>query len=54
MEKTNANFRVMKLKETHSDELRRASDTMTMLRIWSLLGGAAQLRDRTVVNRVLG
>ncbi len=46
--------RVIKLKETHPDELARGSDAMTVFRIWSLLGGATQMRDSTVVNRIIG
>ena len=46
--------RVLKLKETHPEEIDRASDAQTMFRIWSLLGGQAQMRDRTICNRVLG
>ena len=47
-------IRVLKLKETHPEEMGRASDAQTMFRIWSLLGGQAQMRDRTICNRVLG
>lgn len=47
-------IRVLKLKETHPEETGRASDAQTMFRIWSLLGGQAQMRDRTICNRVLG
>lgn len=47
-------IRVLKLKETHPEEMGRASDAQTMFRIWSLLGGQTQLRDRTICNRVLG
>lgn len=54
MVKHNSELRVIKLKETHPEEIARASDTMATFRIWSLLGGAAQLRDRTISNRVLG
>jgi len=50
----NSEIRVLKLKETHSEEVDRVSDAQTMLRIWSLLGGASQMRDRTICNRVLG
>lgn len=54
MIKTNSEVRVLKLKETHAEEVGRASDAQTVLRIWSLLGGGAQMRDRTICNRVLG
>ena len=54
MIKKTSEIRVLKLKETHPEELGRASDAQTMLRIWSLLGGQAQMRDRTICNRVLG
>tara|TARA_R110002072_G_scaffold241302_1_gene400174 strand:+ start:198 stop:362 length:165 start_codon:yes stop_codon:yes gene_type:complete len=46
--------RVIKLKDTHPDEKGHASDMMATFRIWSLLGGAEQMRDRTVANRFLG
>jgi len=54
MVKHNSEIRVIKLKETHPEEINRASDAMAMFRIWSLLGGAAQMRDRTLVNRTIG
>jgi hypothetical protein len=47
-------IRVLKLKETHPEEMGHASDAQTMFRIWSLLGGQAQMRDRTIFNRTLG
>ena len=50
----NSEVRVIKLKDAHPDEKGRASDMMTTFRIWSLLGGADSLRDRTLGNRYLG
>jgi len=50
----NSEVRVIKLKETHPDEMGRAGDMVTTFRIWSLLGGADSLRDRTLGNRYLG
>lgn len=50
----NSEVRVIRLKETHPDEMGRASDMMTTFRIWTLLGGAGDLRDRTLGNRYLG
>ena len=47
-------IRVLKLKETHPEEIGGRSDAQTMFRIWSLLGGAQQMRDRTIYNRALG
>ena len=47
-------IRVLKLKETHTEEIGGRSDAQTMFRIWSLLGGAQQMRDRTIYNRALG
>lgn len=54
MVKDNSDVRVIRLKETHAEEMRRASDMITTLRIWTLLGGAEHLRDRTIANRYLG
>ena len=54
MNKNSPEIRVLKLKETHPEEADRSSDAQTMFRIWSLLGGQAQMRDRTICNRVLG
>ncbi|WP_158514972.1 hypothetical protein [Nioella nitratireducens] len=53
MVKQSSETRVIKLRETHPEEISRGSDAMAVFRIWSLLGGAAQTRDRTIVNRVL-
>ena len=50
---TKSEVRVLKLKETHPEEMGRASDAQTMFRIWSLLGGQAKMRDRTICNRAL-
>jgi len=50
----NSEVRVIRLKETHPDEMGRAGDMMTTFRIWTLLGGSEGLRDRTVGNRYLG
>lgn len=50
----NSEVRVIKLKETHPDEMGRANDMTATFRIWSLLGGDHQMRDRTVGSRILG
>lgn len=50
----NSEVRVIKLKETHPDEMGQSGDMMTTFRIWSLLGGSECLRDRTLGNRHLG
>ena len=54
MVNNNSEVRVIKLKETHPDEMGRAGDMMTTFRIWTLLGGADTLRDRTICNRHFG
>ncbi|AKS44591.1 hypothetical protein SAMN05444287_2499 [Octadecabacter temperatus] len=45
---------VMKLSETHADEINQESDVMAIFRIWTHLTGGETMRDLTVANRKLG
>ncbi len=54
MVSNNSEVRVIKLKETHPEEMGRAGHGMATFRIWSLLGGAEEMRDRSVGNRIIG
>jgi hypothetical protein len=54
MVNNNSEVRVIKLKETHPDEMGRSGDMMKTLRIWTLLGSAEALHDRTVGDRHFG
>ncbi|MBL4810937.1 MAG: hypothetical protein JKX69_00940 [Rhodobacteraceae bacterium] len=45
--------KVIKLAETHPEEISSQGDAMTIFHIWNLLSGGDSLRDLTVGNRVL-
>ena len=51
MQNQNDKLTVLKLKETHADEIGTHSDAGAMFRIWTLLTDGEQLRDLTVTNR---
>jgi hypothetical protein len=51
MQNQNDKLTVLKLKETHADEIGTHSDAGAMFRIWTLLTDGEQLRDLTVANR---
>lgn len=44
-------IKVLKLSETHTEEIGQPSDALAMFHIWTLLTGADSVRDLTVANR---
>ncbi len=51
MDTTKARYKVLKLQETHKDEIGRTSEAATMFRLWSLLSADQGVRDLTVGHR---
>ena len=45
--------RVLKLAETHPEELRRDSDSLALYKIWSHLTAADMSRDMAIDSRLL-
>lgn len=46
------NIKILKLQETHAEErARNTHEAATMLRLWTLLGDDAGLRDQTIGHR---
>lgn len=51
MQTPKENLTVLKLKETHPEEIGAQGDAGAMFRIWTLLTGGEQMRDLTANNR---
>ena len=44
-------YKVLKLQETHPEEIGRAGEAATIFRLWSLLSADEGIRDLTVGHR---
>ena len=51
MQATKQELTIIKLKESHTDEIGTNNDAAAMFRIWTLLCGGEELRDLTANNR---